>query len=544
MTDLEPVCLKCHGPLATTATQASCVDCGLAYELVDGIPIMCVLAESDPGTSYKRRQIDFFDSEAAEFEITRPQRQPRLYGWLMAEKFRRSVEGVAARIPGSTLLTVCGGSGMDAEFLARAGAHVIASDLSLGAVQRAVERGHRSGLPIAGVVADAEHLPFRDRSVDIVYVHDGLHHLSDPMVGVAEMCRVARDCVLITEPSLAKVTALAVRLGIAEEVEDAGNRVERVASARITDHLAAEGFIVCGAGRYAMYYQHDPGRWMRFFSRRRAFPIARRGLTTLNFVFGPIGNKIAIRATRRDETDPPRFECRELPEVRAGRLPRRYGYAMQEVLWSQLRPLLKPGIRILDVGSGRNPSISPEERPSECQYIGLDISAAELASAPEGVYDDTLVHDITQPLPPLEKFDLVVSWQVLEHVKPLGRALENLRAVLRPGGTMLAQVSGTFSAFALLARVVPHSTRVWAMTRYLGHAEEEKFPTRYEHCWASAIERLCSDWSSVSLYPFYRGATYFGMSAPMQRAYLKYESAVAAKDVRNLATHYLVVAQR
>ena len=98
----------------------------------------------------------------------------------MTEKFRRSVKGVEDRLPGATLLTVCGGSGMDAEFLAQQGAVVIASDLSLGAAQRAVERGRRAGLPIEAVVADAEHLPFADRSVDIVYVHDGLHHLSDP----------------------------------------------------------------------------------------------------------------------------------------------------------------------------------------------------------------------------------------------------------------------------------------------------------------------------------------------------------------------------
>ncbi|MCA1571279.1 MAG: class I SAM-dependent methyltransferase [Chloroflexi bacterium] len=32
------------------------------------------------------------------------------------------------------------------------------------------------------VVADVEHLPYADRSLDMVYVHDGLHHLSDPMV--------------------------------------------------------------------------------------------------------------------------------------------------------------------------------------------------------------------------------------------------------------------------------------------------------------------------------------------------------------------------
>ena len=221
----------------------------------------------------------------------------------MAEKFRRSVRGVESRLAGATVLTVCGGSGMDAEFLARQGAVVIASDLSLGAAQRAAERGRRSGLPIQAIVADAEHLPFADRSVDIVYVHDGLHHLSDPMVGLAEMCRVARDCVLVTEPSRAVATDIAVRLGIALKEEDAGNRVERVTVEHVAACLTENGLDVVGIDRYAMYYQHKPGWGMRFFSRRQGFRMARLAIVLFNHTLGTVGNKLSLRAVR--ESTPP-----------------------------------------------------------------------------------------------------------------------------------------------------------------------------------------------------------------------------------------------
>jgi SAM-dependent methyltransferase len=295
---VEFVCARCRGTLLSTDDNLVCCGCGYRYPIVDGIPILSGLPEDDPSTDYKHRQIEFFDGEAAEFEITRPQGQPKLYGWLMAEKFRRSVQGVESRLAGATVLTVCGGSGMDAEFLARQCAVVIASDLSLGAVQRAVERGRRSRLPMDAIVADAEHLPFADRSIDIVYVHDGLHHLSDPMVGLAEMCRVARDCVLVTEPSRAAVTAIAVRLGIALQEEDAGNRVERVSAERIAACLAEHGLDMVGVDRYAMYYQHEPGRWMRFFSRRRSLSVARLVIVAFNLVLGSIGNKLTVRAVR------------------------------------------------------------------------------------------------------------------------------------------------------------------------------------------------------------------------------------------------------
>lgn len=234
----------------------------------------------------------------------------------------------------------------------------------------------------------------------------------------------------------------------------------------------------------------------------------------------------------------------ELPAVQAGVLPRRYGYSMQSVFLEHVAPLLKPGMTILDVGAGRSPTIAPAYRPRDCRYVGLDISEGELRAAAPAAYDATIAHDITRPLETDERFDLVLSWQVLEHVKPIDAALENLRHLLRPGGTMVAQVSGSFAAFALLARVVPHRVRVWAMARLLGHPEEIKFPTYYDHCWASALERILEGWSSATLLPYYRGAVYFGFARPLQRVYLAYESVIARRDVRNLATHYLLVARR
>lgn len=296
------VCPLCRGSLTASDDELACDACARRYPLAGAIPLLSALADDDPCTTYKRRQIEFFDDEVAEFEITRPRGQPRLYGRLLEEKFRRSVRGVESRLAGATALTVCGGSGMDAEFLARRGALVTASDLSLAAVQRAVERGRRSGLKIDGLVADAERLPFADRSIDVVYVHDGLHHLSDPLVGLAEMCRVARDCVLVTEPARAAVTAVAIRLGVALECEQAGNRVERVSAAQLAACLREHGFEVVTSQRYAMFYRHEPGPWMRLLSRRRSAPLALRAIASFNGVLGSLGNKLAVVAVRDGAT--------------------------------------------------------------------------------------------------------------------------------------------------------------------------------------------------------------------------------------------------
>jgi len=247
----------------------------------------------------KDGQARHFDRVAEqEFEIDRPHGTPRLYRFLLAEKFRRSVGPIRTHLVGASALSVCGGSGMDAEFLARAGAVVTTSDLSLGAATRARTRSERYRLEIRSIVADVEHLPYAEQSVDLVAVHDGLHHLDDPYAGLSEMARVARRWVVVTEPARASITGLAIRLGLALETEEAGNRVARMEPSEVAAFLEARGFVVLQAERYAMYYPHHPGAVFSLLSRPSFFPIVRVGWRLANALLGRFGNKMVVIAER------------------------------------------------------------------------------------------------------------------------------------------------------------------------------------------------------------------------------------------------------
>lgn len=206
---------------------------------------------------------------------------------------------------------------------------------------------------------------------------------------------------------------------------------------------------------------------------------------------------------------------------------------------------MRPGVRILDVGSGRRPAISPEERPPNCTYIGLDLSLAELEAAPSGSYDQMVAADIVTFQPELVgRFDLVVSWQVLEHVKPLRGALENIRHYLVPGGVFLAQLSGRYSLFALINQLLPHRLGVWAMKTFLGRDPTSVFPAHYDQCWYGALVRITGAWSEANVLPRYRGSGYFRFFGPLERAYLLYEDWTIKQGHRHLATHYLISARR
>jgi 2-polyprenyl-3-methyl-5-hydroxy-6-metoxy-1,4-benzoquinol methylase len=233
-----------------------------------------------------------------EFEISRPHGCGRLYQFLISHKFHTALEVLGLDLAGRTVLELCCGSGMMSEELARRGARVTGIDLSTAAVARARERAQRYGFVAQFLVADAEQLPFPEQSFDVVAVHDGLHHLDDPYRAIREMARVTREGVLILEPAQAALTRIAVQVGIAEDVEEAGNYVYRLVPDRVAACLRQSGFGHVAWRRTLMYYPHEPFPWFRWFDHAPLFWLFRAVFRGANLLFGQWGNKLALAGVR------------------------------------------------------------------------------------------------------------------------------------------------------------------------------------------------------------------------------------------------------
>ncbi len=232
-------------------------------------------------------------------------------------------------------------------------------------------------------------------------------------------------------------------------------------------------------------------------------------------------------------------------KYKVDQLPVRYQVSPRSRFDERIAASLAPGGLVLDVGGGRNPCVSSAQRPVGCIYAGLDISSAELAAAPPGSYDEMWVGRVEEYRPELEgRFDLVVSWQVLEHVRNMAESLANIRRYLRPGGTFIAQLSGRFSVFAALNALIPQRPAIWVMERLLDRPPDSVFPAYYNRCWQSALLRLGGSWASFEVVPIHCSAIYFNFSKRLQRAYLAYEDWIAAHELHNLAGHYLIVGVR
>jgi 2-polyprenyl-6-hydroxyphenyl methylase/3-demethylubiquinone-9 3-methyltransferase len=236
-----------------------------------------------------------------------------------------------------------------------------------------------------------------------------------------------------------------------------------------------------------------------------------------------------------------------------GELPERY-CAPPTDLWRfwfdhYARASIEPGMSVLDLGAGRKPSIPPELRPPGVRWVGFDIDPQEMARAPEGSYDETLVGDACAYDDRLaERFDLVLSLFLLEHVPSVPAALENARRYLRPGGRLVAQLAGGRSVHALVNRAIPQSLgrkvahRAMRSSSY--RAADSVFPAIYDSCTESDLKEALREWGESQIIPQHTGAQYFLWANWATGLYIGLEEAVSRRGWDDLATWYLVVAAK
>jgi len=112
------------------------------------------------------------------------------------EKHRYATEGHILKflplkqVQGKRILEIGCGLGTDGGQLARHGANYIGMDLTPTAVQLTRRRFQLFKLRGAVLEADAENLPFKDSSFDMVYSHGVLHHTPDTQCAFDEIHRV------------------------------------------------------------------------------------------------------------------------------------------------------------------------------------------------------------------------------------------------------------------------------------------------------------------------------------------------------------------
>jgi len=120
--------------------------------------------------------------------------------------------------------------------------------------------------------------------------------------------------------------------------------------------------------------------------------------------------------------------------------------------------------RVLDAGCGFQLPI-----PLNTGHItGIDISRRALERNEHA--HEKILGDITS-YPLQRSYDVVVCWDVLEHLRDPRAALRNLASALKPGGMMVVGMPELFSAKGLLTRLMPHWLKVWYFRHVMGNPD-------------------------------------------------------------------------
>lgn len=133
--------------------------------------------------------------------------------------------------------------------------------------------------------------------------------------------------------------------------------------------------------------------------------------------------------------------------------------------------------RILEAGCG---SQSHVVFPKSGYFVGIDISRQQLDR--NTVLNEKILGDIqTFPLP-ASSFDVIICWDVLEHLKHPYQAISNFIRSLRPNGILILAFPNVLSLKGMIAKATPHIFHVWVY-RYLlgfknaGTDDNAPFPT-------------------------------------------------------------------
>lgn len=134
-------------------------------------------------------------------------------------------------------------------------------------------------------------------------------------------------------------------------------------------------------------------------------------------------------------------------------------------------------LRVLEAGCGSMSHVRLGEDPV---VVGVDVSARQLRR------NDTLDLPVLGDLHHLPladaTFDVVVCWDVVEHLHTPVAALDHMARALRPGGHLVLGFPNLQSMKGLLTRWTPHAFHVWVYRHVLGNEtagtdDQGPFPT-------------------------------------------------------------------
>jgi SAM-dependent methyltransferase len=202
--------------------------------------------------------------------------------------------------------------------------------------------------------------------------------------------------------------------------------------------------------------------------------------------------------------------------------------------------------KILELGAGRRPSFALGEMPANVQsYTVNDIDPGELALLPPGY--DMACFDVSGDASNFsDKYDVVFSQFLGEHV-PDGQAMHrNVYDLLRPGGTAFHLIP-TLYALPFVANKLMPETLTTKLVNMAVERTHPKFPAHYSMCYGvrSRMENMFHEigYKDVEIRNFY-GHFYYDKIPVLKHAHNAFSRIAARRNWTALGTYAYLIARK
>ena len=165
---------------------------------------------------------------------------------------------------------------------------------------------------------------------------------------------------------------------------------------------------------------------------------------------------------------------------------------------------------VLEIGGIDRPLLS---KSSSYSYAGLDIEKKPLC---EEIYDRFFLQSIESPIG--DKFDLLVSKEVIEHVPNNFESFSVMHSCLTQHGKMIHYIPSKFHFYSIILRCVGPRLQKLIIRKLRPHAVEVTgYPAFFNYCSPGQLTKLCKDvgFSRVTIRCYYRATDYFAFFVPL-----------------------------